>query len=637
MFKKSGSVTHDLDRRLVQNIRRNFWPRPAQIKYTGRFLNKKEKLTILFSFCVIVATLITWGLVVFFKHHITLPQVGGEYSEALIGQPKMINPIFAMANDVDADLSSLLYAGLFRYDSGQKLMPDLASSYEISEDRKTYTIKLREDATWTDGEKINADDIVFTFDTIQNPEVNSPLFTAFQGVVIEKAGDYEIKFILKDAFAPFLSSLTVGVIPEHVFGETPANNLRLAKENLQPKVTSGQWLFSKMIKNEASIQSYILEASKNYYGAKPFISTLNFRFYQDYSQAAEALHSKDVMGVAFLPQDLAEKYQSKNLTNHLIKIPQYTALFFNQANQTILKDAKVRQALANAIDKQKIIGEALKGQGEAIDSPILSGSIGYYPEIKKIGFDLEAANKSLDDDGWTRIEPQEYFKLRRDEIYKTKHDEIKSLPDFAANSSTMEAELSKQVDDSVRAEMHPGQTFYRKDKKNNLLILTITTADTPEYRRAAELVAAMWQAAGVQTSVITVASRQINREILKSRNYEILLYGEILGEDPDPFAFWHSSQSDYPGLNLAMYTNRNTDKMLEEARTTSDPKQREKVYHDFQDALIKDLPAIFLYTPAYNYLIDEEVKDVKLGQVLSPSDRFNSINEWYINTKWGWK
>lgn len=636
-FGKAKPLTRDLDRRLVNNLRRNYWPSVGQLKYIGRFFNKKEIVAILSSFGVIILALITWGTVFFIRHHITLPQAGGEYTEAMVGQPKMINPIFASANDIDVDLSSLMYSGLFRYDADQKLAPDLAVSYEISEDKKTYTIKLREDAYWSDGEKINADDVVFTFDTIQNPEVNSLLYTAFQGVSVEKVSDTEVHFILKEAFAPFLSSLTVGIIPEHVFGETPPNTLRLAKENLQPKATSGPWRFSKMIKDETGIQSYTLEARDNYYGPKSYLKNISFKFYQDYTQAAEAMHEKDVMGIAFLPQDLAEKYKSKNYVNNLMRIPQYTALFFNQNNQSLLKDSKLRQALAKAIDKKKIIDEALKGQGETIEAPILSGTLGYYADISKITFDIEAANKLLDDAGWTRIEPQEYFKLRKEETLKTRQEEIKNLPDYETNSSTMLADLNQEVEDSVRQEMNAEQTFYRKDKKNNLMTMAITTVDNPEYRAAAEKVASMWRSIGVQTGLQTVSSRQINREILKDRNYEILLYGEILGEDPDPFPFWHSSQADYPGLNLAMFTDRNADKMLEEARVTSDLKQREKLYRDFQDILAKDLPAIFLYTPAYNYLIDEEVQGVKINRVLSPADRFNGLSEWYIKTKWGWK
>ncbi|MDD2758070.1 MAG: ABC transporter substrate-binding protein [Patescibacteria group bacterium] len=629
-------LVHDSDKKMMFNLHRRLWPSFAQLRYLGRFLDKKEKIAINGAIAVIIITLISWGGVVFSKHHTTLPKPGGEFIEALVGQPKLINPIFAPANDVDADISPLLYAGLFGYSPSQKLVPELAAAYTISDDRKVYTIKLREDAVWTDGEKIDADDVVFTFETIQNPETNSPLYPSFQGVTLTRVGDFEVSFTLKEPYAPFLSSLTVGIIPEHIFVEIPNNNLRLAKENLQPQITSGAWTFSKLIKNDAAIQTYILTKNEKYFGQIPYIKNITFKFYQDYAQAAEDLHAKEVMAIGFLPRDLEEKYAGKNLVNYTLHIPQYTALFFNQGEQAALKDSDVRLALSQAINKKTVVDEALGGRGEVIEAPILAGFTGYYPDIKKNEFNPDEANKLLDKN-WTRVTPEEYFNAQRAATLKARTEEIKNLPEYETNSTTLLAELTAEVEGSIRNDMRPDQTFYRQDKKGNLLTLTITTADTPEYRQAAETIARLWRAIGIPTSIQAIAGKQVSREALKDRNYEILLYGEILGDDPDPYPFWHSSQTDYPGLNLAMFSNRNADKMLEEARVTNDVKSREKIYHEFQDTLIKEIPAIFLYSPTYNYLIDRDVKGVEVNRIFSPPDRFNGLDQWYIKTKWGWR
>lgn len=628
-------LVRDFDKKLVQNLRRHFWPSWRQLAYLGRFLTAKEKIIIISAIIVIATSLVAWGIVSTPAHLSAKPKTGGEYSEALIGQPKMINPIFSAANDVDADIAPLLYARLFRIGENQKMIPELAVSYTVSEDRKTYSIKLREDATWTDGEKIDADDVAYTLDTIQNPEVNSPLYTAFNGVTVEKTGPYEIKLTLKEAFAPFVSTLSLGILPEHVYSLIAPANLRLAKENLQPKVTSGPWKFSKLIKNEAGVETYTLERNTRYFGLPPHIKKLTFKFYQDFSPAADDLKSRVFMGMAFMPRNLTETFGGKNFASYDLRLPQYTAIFFNQ-NTDILKNFDVRTAMAKALDKQVVAQAALGDLGETIEAPILSGFIGYHPDIQKISYNIEEANTLLDKT-WKRLTPEEYFAMRRDAKIKEKETALKELPDFAANSSTLLASLQQEVEDEVRSTMRPDQTFYRASDKKEILSITITTADTPEYINAVESIALMWRAIGIQTNVYTIPGRQISREVLKGRQYEALLYGEILGDDPDLYPFWHSSQTEYPGLNLAMFSDRRGDKLLEEARVATSTEARGQMYKDFQDILTKQLPAIFLYAPTYKYLIDNEVKGVEIGRIYSPAGRFDNLSNWYIKTSWGLK
>ncbi|MFA5128153.1 MAG: peptide ABC transporter substrate-binding protein [Patescibacteria group bacterium] len=626
-------LVRDFDKKLVKSLRRRFWPSLRQLSYLGRFLGRGEKIAILACALVIAATSIVWGIVFVPKHLSSTPKIGGEYSEALIGQPKLINPIFAAANDVDADITPLLYARLFKIGANQKLIPELAAGYTVSEDGKIYTVKLREDAYWTDGEKINADDVAFTFEYIQNPETNSPLFTAFNGVIVEKTNDYEITFTLKDAFAPFTSNLSVGILPEHVFSMTTAANLRLAKENLQPAVTSGPWKFSKMTKNEEGVETYTLERNTRYFGEQTYLKKLSFKFYNDQASAADELKSRVVMGLAFLPRNLSEAYGGKNFNSYELHLPQYTAIFFNQSAKASLKNLEVRTALAKAIDKETIMNAALGDLGEVIDAPIPSNFIGYHPDIAKIAYNVDEAAALLDKN-WTRLTPEEYFALKRDAMIKEKETDVKTQPDFATNSTTLLADLQKQAEDLVRSGMRPDQTYYRKNSKNEILSVNLTTVDTAEYETAAEAIALAWRAVGVQTNVVIIPSSQISREALKGRAYDVLLFSEILGDDPDLFPFWHSSQTEYPGLNLAMFSDKDADALIENARVASSTEARADYYKKFQDILAKDIPAIFLYSPTYEYLIDKKVQGVDVGRIYSPADRFNNINSWYTKTSW---
>lgn len=643
--KKRGPLSATMpstnfDQKLIKKNQTSLVPSWSQFRYIGSFLSKKEKLVVNVALIVFFLTTIAWGVNLFFNNSVLVPASGGDYSEALVGQPKYINPLFAPANDVDADLSSLIYSGLFQFNDQQKLLPDLASGYTVSADGKVYDINLRKDVKWSDGEPFSSDDVVYTFETIQDPEVGSPLLVAFQSIAVERTGDYSVRFTLKQPFSPFLSTLTVGILPQHVWANMPASGIRLAKTNLQP-VGSGPWKFSKLLKDSSgNIQSYSLDRNDIYYRDIPHLKTLTFKFYTDYSQAASALKNQDVTAAAFLPNDLANKIAGKNFQLHKFSLPQYTTIFFNQDAAPVLKDSDMRLVLNLAINKGDVLAKALNNEGEVISSPILKGEVGHNSQIAFPGYDTEKANQILDKT-WKRVEPEDYFKAEYDAALKAKQGEIDAIK---KNTSTAEAQIAEQVaaiekeiTDNIRQDMDADQSFYRKNKSNEILTITITTVDTPEYQQAVESIAKMWRVVGIKTKTQIINSSQINKDILRDRSYQVLLYGEIAGSDPDPYPFWHSSQISYPGLNLALFVNREADKLLEDARATTTEQKRAENYEKFQQILAKEIPAIFLYTPVYNFIAAKEIKGVTFKQIFAPADRFNNLNSWYIKTKHRWK
>ena len=634
---KSGPSSH-LDLKLLRQIKAGKLPSFVQFKYLNQFLNPTEKKFFNGALVLLIATLIGWGSYFISTHSVLSPKTGGEYSEGLIGTPKYINPIFASTNDVDTDLSSLVYSGLFKYDQNKQLVPDLAEKYTVGADQKTYDIQLKPNLKWSDGEPLTVDDILYTFDALQNAETGSPLIVAFQGMQIDKIADNVVRFTLKTPYAPFLDSLTLGIMPEHIWSEITPANMRLAKYNLQP-IGSGAWKFDKMVKDGAgNLQSYTLAPNPNYYNQKPYLQNVVFKFYDNFNDALSALRSQNISGLSFVPHNLKDKANGKSLNTFGLQLPQYTALFFNQ-NTAELKDDSLRLALAEAIDKKTLINEALAGDGVAIDAPILSGNIGYYDQVKKIGFDVNAANALLDKK-WPRIQPEDYFKIRHAQILKTlaPTPTISTTTKNTKNSTPKETEQTvtpadeNNINNTIRAEMNSGQAFYRQNGKTDILRLAITTADTPEYIKTADQVAQMWRALGIQTNVVTVGSHQIVRDALKDRSYQILIYGEMVGADPDLYSFWHSSQSDYPGLNLARFSNRDADKLLETARTTLDTDARGKLYQKFQGILADQLPAIFLYSPTYIMAVNKDIRGIQEGSLVNPQDRFSDLNNWYIKT-----
>lgn len=583
---RSLQKQHHLDRRLVSSLNSAKLPSRQQMKHLLKVMDRKEKAAFVGLGCALLFFLALLGIEIFKHSTIAVAEVGGHYSEALVGSPRFINPILAQTNDVDTDISKLVFSGLLKYDENRNLVPDLAESYELSEDKLVYTVHLRHDAKWHDGEPFRADDVIFTVASIQDPQFKSPLSRSFRGIAAEKIDEYTVTFTLKEPFAPFLGLLTFGVLPEHLWYNIPAANADLTELNKKP-IGTGAWKFSSLKKDASgAIKSYSLVPSEDYYGDKPFIRQITFKFYGDFYSAVEALKSRSVDGIAYLPPEFkAELRKYKNIAYHELNQAQYTALFFNQNKNDLLKSDYIRQALAMAVDKDKLVNDILKGNGRAIDTATLPG-IEDNPDIAKYAYDLQQAAELLEKNGW---------------------------------------QLTATTTDGITEQV--------RTKKDWILEVTLTTVDQPQNIAIAEMIRQSWAQIGVKAEIQAVDKSKILQDVINPRKYEILLFGENLGGDPDPFPFWHSSQNEYPGLNLAVSSDKNVDTLLEEARKTDDWEARKSKYWQFQKILSQQLPAIFLYTTPYTYPQYDEIKGFDVNGIAGPADRFANLSKWYINIK----
>ncbi len=570
--------------RLVLGVRKRSFPNWAQLRYVSQILSTKERLTLKISWAALLVCLLFVGGYAYLSRTHVVPAVGGEYTEALVGHPNYINPILAQTNDVDMDLSRLIFSGMFRRTKDQTLEKDLVSDYEISEDQLTYTFYIRRDATWHDGQPLTANDVIYTIQAMQDPNWQSPLEPSMRGVEVKKIDDYTLTLTLTEPFAPFLSSLTFGILPEHIWFDAykvSPQNITLSEYNTRP-VGSGPFMFDALEKDSAGImKSYQLVPYAGYYGQKPYLERISFSFYQELDSAVSAAQRGDVNGLAFITseQKVSLQEQGRGLQYQRLQLPQYTGIFFNQEHSDILAVDAVRQALIWGVDRQTIINQALYGEGELIYTPILPGYIGYNADVEKYGFDLEKGKQILDDAGWVIPEGEQY----------------------------------RKKDDAV-------------------LEFSIATVNQEEFLNTLAVLQDNWTKMGIKVNVNVYEPADIQEQIIKPRDYEALLFGEIVGTDPDPYAFWHSSQMEHPGLALAVFYQKNIDDLLETARKTSDEEQRRLKYFHFQNILAEEIPAIFLYNPYYTYVISKDIKGVQSQYISLPSDRFADVVNWHIKT-----
>lgn len=612
-------------------------PSLKQLKQLPRVLSLKEK-KIVGSLSLLILISLTFIAINFYQNNfLPVPTTGGEYTEGLIGAPQYINPILSQINDVDSDISKLLFSGLLKYDSQLQLVPDLAKTWEISDDQKTYTFTLRPDLKWHDNEPLTADDIIFTVKSIQDPDFKSPLLVSLRGVTVEKINDQTVKFVLpNEPYPSFAEVLTFGILPEHIWGEIPPINANLTEYNLKP-IGSGPWKFKSLAKDRlGNIKSYTIVTNPDYYGQKPYLEKIIFKFYPDFQTGIRAVKNNSAEGLSFLPKDLRQEINGqKNLSIYSFYLPQYTAIFFNQKENEDLKDKTIRKALSLAVDKSKILSETLNLEGEIIDGPILPELISNSGQIDRAAnFNPKQARELIKDAGWEEISVDEYQKLLDEQqaAAEPQNDSDQSTEEGATeNSSDNQALAENELPLVDKSSEDSQQKFYLKNK-DKILTIRLTTVNQPENIKAAGLIKQFWQDIGVKVDLIIVDSSKISREVIKPRNYQVLLFGIIVGSNPDPYPFWHSSQIQDPGLNLSLFANRQADKLLEDARQTTDKDKQKEKYQQFQDILSDELPAIFLYNPTYTYIVSQKIKGINIDRITIPSDRFNNLSDWYIKT-----
>ncbi|MCR4280501.1 MAG: ABC transporter substrate-binding protein, partial [Candidatus Komeilibacteria bacterium] len=423
------------------------------------------------------------------------------------------------------------------------------------------------------------DDIVFTIVSLQDPNWQSPLRISFTNVRVEKIDNYTIRFILNEPLANFLHNLTVGIIPEHLWLSVPSANIGLAELNKKP-IGSGPYRFASLTKDKSgNIRTIALTRFTDYFADAPYIDNVIFKFYGDYETGVQALKNSNVQGLNLLPaQYRSEVDNESGLDLHHLSLPQYTAVFFNTQKNDLLKDKALRQALSYAVDRRQVVNDAIGIDGQVINGPILPGFSGYTEDITQYNFDQAKANELLDATGWTKKEGSSY---------RTKGDAVLSL--------------------------------------------TLTTVENPEYMKAVEVIKTGWETVGVQTKLEIIPKDKIKTATIETRDYEALLFGQIIKSDPYPF--WHSSQISSPGVNLSIWAHRGVDDLLTQIRVTTDETEREKKLVEFQKILTENAPAIFLYNPVHIYPQSDNIHSIERANITIPADRFNNITNWYIETK----
>lgn len=511
------------------------------------------------------------------------PAPGGTYVESIGGYPQSLNPLLSFYNDADSDVVSLVFSGLTRLGMNGEVEPDLAV-WAIDATGITYTFQLNRSALWHDGAYVTADDVLFTTSLLQDPDYPGPpdISALWRSVRVYKLDDYAVQFVLQQPFAPFLDYTTIPLLPAHKLTGIRALELPTLEFNRQPIGTGPFRIAEEIVTEQGHITMVSLKRFPRYYGKQPYIENLILRFYPTPRAAFEAYQDGIVEGISRIPTELLlDAFAEPDLNFHSVTTAEMLMVYFNSfVTDTIpFNDTRVRQALFYGLDRQALVDTILLGQAVLPQTPLLPGTWAYTTEgVPAYEYNLERAQTLLAEAGWVRSLPTETLR------------NAAGLP-FAFSLLT----VNEQQDLAV-----------------------------------ARALGAQWARLGISVTLQPVPPLALSG-VLESRTYEAALARLVIPGDPDPYPFWHETQAlPGQGQNYAGFQDRRISEIVEQARITVNRERRLRLYQEFQQRFMEEVPALPLLVPVYTYGVDVRVNGEQVGPLMRTGDRFRTIADWYV-------
>jgi peptide/nickel transport system substrate-binding protein len=470
----------------------------------------------------------------------TKPVPGGAIVVASIGDAKRLNPI--IANDsASGDINAQVFNGLVRYDKNLFLEGDLAKSWDVSDDGLVITFHLRPNVHWHDGKPFTAEDVLFTYQKLIDPDVATPYGADYERVAKAEVLDpLTFRVTYKEPFAPALDSWGMGIIPKHLL---EGKDINTAEFNRHP-VGTGPYRFKEWLTG----QKIVLIANEDYFRGRSNIDEYIYRIIPDPATIFLELksHGVDTMGLTPLQyqRQTNTPFFKKNFRKFRYPANGYTYLGYNLKDPKF-SDKRVRQALAYAINKEDIIKGVRLGLGSVATGPYPPHYWAYNPNVRKYPYNPEKAMAMLKEAGW----------IDRD-----------------------------------------GDGLLDKDGIPFRFTI-ITNQGNEERKQTAEIIQQDLQAVKIEVKIKIVEWQAFLNQFVDKRNFEAIILGWSIGIDPDNYIMWHSSQTGPNQYNFVSYNNPEVDKLLELGRKTFDRKKRQKIYQKVHAILAEDQPYCFLYVP----------------------------------------
>ena len=497
------------------------------------------------------------------------PQQGGRIILGSIGEPSNLIPPLA-SDGASHELADYLYVALLRYNKDIELEPWAAKKYEVLDGGLKFRFELRRGIHWFDGQELTAEDVAFTYKLMIDPDTPTAYAENFKAVqsftVIDR---YTFEVTYAKPFAQALVTWASSILPKHILEH---ENLLDTKYSRNP-VGAGPY----RLKEWEPGRRIVLEANEDYFEGRPKITTVVYRFIPDTTTMFMELKSGNLDMMSLSPQQYLFQTKGKEWDRLFRKFTylsfSYTYLGYN-LKSPFFSDVRVRQAFAHAIDKQEIIKGVLLGQGETTIGPYKPGTWVYNTDIKNYTYDPETARHLLAQAGW----------------------------------------IDHDGDGLLDKDGHPFSFTILTNQGNNLRI------------KAATIIQFRLKQIGIAVKIRTVEWATFIKEFVNKGNFDALILGWNIVQDPDNYNVWHSSKAVPGGLNFVGYKNKELDTLLDKGRSLLDKDARKPVYDRIQEILHRDQPYCFLYVPMSLPIVQSRFQGIQPA----PVGITYNFNDWWV-------
>ena len=496
------------------------------------------------------------------------PAYGDTIVTSSIGEASTLIPILA-SDSASHDVASHIYNGLVKYDKNLNIIGDLAESWDISRDNLTITFHLRKNVRWHDGKPLTAHDVLYTYKVIIDPKTP----TAYSGdfLLAKKAeviDDYTFRVTYEKPFAPALISWGTAVMPRHLLEGKDITTSPLARS----PIGTGPYRFKEWITGDR----IVLIENPDYFEGRPYLDRYMARVIPDTATMFLELKNSgiDMAGLTPLQYTKQTDYPKFRQEFNRFKYLSFTYAYLGyNLRHPLFREKRVRQALTYAINRQEIIEGILLGQGVAADGPYKPDMWAYNPNVKKYGYDPGKALALLQESGFTK---------------------------------------------------GPDNLLYKNGKPFEFTILTNQGNDV--RIRCAELIQRRLGELGITIKIRVIEWASFVNEFIDKRNFEAVILGWTMPQDPDLFDIWHSSKQGPKELNFIGFQDKEVDDLLVKARHTLNQEERKKYYWRVQEILSEEQPYTFLYIPYATIAIHKRLKGIEPA----PQGIMHNFIKWYV-------
>lgn len=499
------------------------------------------------------------------------PEDGGRLVEAMLGEPS--NLISMLASDSASHaVASQLFVGLVKYDKNINLVPYAAESFSVDNDGKLLKFKLREDIYWFDGVQMTADDVEFTYRLMIDPKTPTAYGGNFKVVKeFRRTGKFTFEVEYEEPFARALVTWANDILPKHILEGEDLLNTKYSRE----PVGAGPYKLKEWVPGT----QLVLEANPDFFEGKPYIDQIVYRIIPDLSTQFLELKAGHIDMMDLAP--LQYLYQTSGpgwdgcFNKFAYLASGYTFLGFNM-NHPFFQDARVRQAIDYAIDRDELVKGVLYGLGEAANGPYKPGTWQYNDAVIPRAYDPAKARQLLAEAGWSDTDGDGI--LDRDGV------------PFAFS--------------------------------------VITNQGNTQRIKTGVILQQRLRDIGIVVDLRTVEWAAFIKEFVDKGRFDAIILGWNIVQDPDNYNVWHSSMAVDGGLNFIRYTNDELDDLLERGRKIVDIAKRKPIYDRVQEILHEDVPYCFLYIPKALPIVQAKIQNIKAA----PAGIGYNSTKWWIPT-----